>query len=87
MVTLFGSSGSFVYILLLELVELRCEGADGPDTLRWDVESALKLLLRPDSGTRPEMRSVPVEHLARRRAEQVGPALLVRPLHDGVLIP
>ena len=47
----------------------------------------MKLLLRPDSGTRPEMRSVPVEHLARRRAEQVGPALLVRPLHDGVLIP
>ena len=47
----------------------------------------MKLLLRPDSGTRPEMRSVPVEHLARRRAEQVGPALLVRPLHDGMLIP
>ena len=85
---LFGSSGSFVDILLLEFVELRCEGADGPDTLRWDVESAWKLLLRPDSGTRPEMRSVPVEQtLARWRAEQVGPALLVRPLHDGVLIP
>ena len=63
------------------------KGADGPDTLRWDVESALKLLLRPDSGTRPEMRSVPVERLSCRRAQQVGPALLVRPLHDGVLIP
>ena len=33
------------------------------------------------------MRSIPVEHLSCRRAEQVGPALLVRPLHDGVLIP
>ena len=47
----------------------------------------MKLLLRPDSGTRPEMRSVPVERLSCRRAQQVGPALLVRSLHDGVLIP
>ena len=33
------------------------------------------------------MTAVPVEHLACRCAEQVGPALLVRPFHDGVLVP
>ena len=34
-----------------------------------------------------DVEAILVEHLSRRCAEQVGPALLVRPLHDVVLIP
>ena len=34
-----------------------------------------------------DVGAVPVEQLSCQRAQHVGPALLGRPLHDGVLIP